>query len=104
MNRFDDRLAALLAVPDRLPDVAFANEAALRVAAERKLAARLAADRARTLTLIVATAALAFGLWLFARGAAFAAAGGGGLTGLAAIGAVMLLWVGTAATGGLAAD
>lgn len=108
MDASDERLTTLLSVPDRAPDLAFADAVALRVAAERALATRLAADRARTATLLVATAAVAAGLWLFARVDAFAAAsgpaGGGAWTGLAVLAAAMLLWLGSAGAGGLATD
>lgn len=102
MTDADVRIAALLAIPDRAPDVAFANEAALRLTAERRLAARLAADRARTATLIVATASVAAGLWLFAQGPWFAAVPAG--HGFAALAGVLALWFATAGAGALASD
>lgn len=109
MDHPDHRLAALLALPARAPDVAFVNEVALRVAAERTLAARIAADRAQTATLVAATGAVAAGLWLFAQGSAFAtatatAAGGSGLAGLAALAAVMGLWLVTGGAGALSSE
>lgn len=107
MDDLDTRLTALLAMPDRAPDVAFANEIEMRLAVERRFAARLAAERASTATLLLATVALAIGLWLFAQGSAFAAASdaaGGGFVGLAAVAGVMLLWLATGGAGSLASD
>ena len=106
MDDIDTPLAALLKIPERAPDVGFANEVNLRIDLERNLAARLADERGRTATLLVSTLALAIGLWLFAQGSAFTAAYGtsGDLVGLMAMAGVMLLWLGTAGAGSLASD